>query len=166
MNATRSMVFLDVSAELLDRGYSVRFQADGASMHPTIRSGELITIGPVAPAGIRRGDIVLYRLRRRVFAHRVVGIERTRGALKFRLRGDSADECDAPVTPDQILGKVLAVDRDGRHVTLAGRSARLRWILHAARSFLSKHRRALAVLRVDHPVDHAVQNRFRHRPDR
>jgi len=58
--ATRSSqnLFIDVSIELLRRGQSVRFQAPGQSMHPAIREGETITVAPVAPFNIKRGDIL------------------------------------------------------------------------------------------------------------
>lgn len=134
--ATRCEAFLDVSSELLARGYRVRFRAEGWSMHPTIRNGELITVAPVAPSEVKRGDIILYRLyrlyrrRRGVIAHRVVGIERTsRGAVCFVLRGDAADSCDAPVAADQVLGKVLAVDRAGCRVGLKSRRPTLRRLI-------------------------------------
>ena len=106
-------------------------------MHPTIRDQELITIAAVAPSQIRRGDIILCRHRRGVVAHRVVRIERGNRATPILvLRGDAADCCDAPVAPDQVLGKVLAVDRAGRRVSLAGRWARLRRVLRLCGSRL------------------------------
>jgi signal peptidase I len=102
-------------------------------MHPTIRSGELITVAPVAPSEVKAGDVVLYRLdrhRRGVIAHRVVGIERTdRGVVRFVFRGDAADCCDAPVATDQVLGKVLAVDRAGCRIGVRSRRPTLRRLL-------------------------------------
>lgn len=73
-------VFSDVSAELLRRGARVRFRATGRSMQPTILEGEAITVEPVATTAITPGDILLYRWKRGVIAHRVIRIERTQGA--------------------------------------------------------------------------------------
>ncbi|HKR00519.1 MAG TPA: S24 family peptidase, partial [Pyrinomonadaceae bacterium] len=67
-------MFLDLSTELLRRGYSVRFRPRGFSMLPTIRDGEAILVEPVEEEAIRRGDILLYRTERGVIAHRVVEI--------------------------------------------------------------------------------------------
>ncbi len=75
--ATRSpqQLFIDMSTELLRRGQSVRFRAPGRSMHPAIKEGETITVAPIAPFDIKRGDILLYLVGRKVVAHRVVSIK-------------------------------------------------------------------------------------------
>ena len=112
-------LFLEVSTELLECGHSVRFKAPGRSMQPTIKEGETITVEPIAPEAVKRGSIILYRTPGGVVAHRVVGIERKRSAHHlFLLRGDAATTCDAPVAPDQVLGKVISVERDGRSINL------------------------------------------------
>ncbi len=123
-------VFSDVSAELLRRGARVRFRATGRSMQPTILEGEVITVEPVAPAAVTRGDILLYRWKRGVIAHRVIGIERTqRGAVpqsSLILRGDASASSDTPIQPEQVIGKVIAVERAGRRIDLASRRAKLK----------------------------------------
>lgn len=98
--------FFDLSVELLRRGYGVRFQASGSSMHPTIKDGETITIAPIRAEEIRRGDIVLYQTERKLIAHRVVKIIKSHSKISFILCGDSAIQCDKPITAQQILGKV------------------------------------------------------------
>ena len=74
-----SQAFQEISAELIARGRRMRFRAEGRSMHPTIRDGEAINIEPVAPATVKRGDILLYRGARGVMAHRVVAIRDVMG---------------------------------------------------------------------------------------
>lgn len=131
----RSAGLCEVSAELLTRGYGVRFHATGSSMHPTIRDGEPITVVVTEPSEISRGDIVLYRRGRCVIAHRVVAIARdAEGGQIFVCRGDAADAADAPVWPQQILGQVVAVDRARRRIGLTGPWARGRQWLRAAAS--------------------------------
>ena len=138
--------FLDVSRELLARGVHVRFRADGSSMYPTIRDTETITVASTEASAIRRGDIVLYRQGHGVIAHRVRRIESLPdGGRTFVLRGDAADSDDAPIGAEQILGKVLFVDRASRRVALAGRWARLRQAVRASASRLKC--RATALLR-------------------
>jgi signal peptidase I len=107
-------VFLDVTAELLSAGYRVRFRAHGASMHPAIRDGDTVTLEHVDVAAVQAGDILLYRQGQRPFAHRVVQVQHDgRTVVGFVLRGDAKTVCDAPVRPDQILGRVLAPQRRG-----------------------------------------------------
>ncbi len=129
-----STLFLDLSAALLRCGHSVRFHAEGQSMQPTIRAGEAITVAPVMPAQIKRGDIVLYRSARSVTAHRVVRIKRNKRSTQssvlspqssFILRGDASNTCDEPVEAEQVLGRVVAVERAGRRIALGRRWTRV-----------------------------------------
>ena len=133
----RSKIFVDLMGELLSPGKSVRFRPHGKSMHPTIQEGEVIAVEPVKPSDVKRGDILLYRCRG-VTAHRVVQVNRSNGskdALLFRLRGDASSSCDEPVEAQQILGRVVFVERDGRSVALASRGAK-RW--HKVRRWASR----------------------------
>ena len=120
-------MFQDVSSELLRLGYGIRFCPAGHSMHPTIKDGEAVMVAPLAASATRRGDILLYRNERGgLTAHRVVRIERdSAGALRLILRGDASADCDAPVTEEQLLGRVVSVERDRRKLILVGRRAGL-----------------------------------------
>jgi len=104
--------FVQISSDLLSRGYSVRFRASGTSMGPAICHGDVLTVGPVAPSGITPGSVAVYRRFDRMIAHRVVRIDADHsGAPVFVLRGDAASGCDAPVAASQILGEVVKVER-------------------------------------------------------
>jgi hypothetical protein len=69
-------LFTDVCVGLLNQGQSVRFKANGWSMHPTICDGEMINVEPVLPSQVRHGDIILYRSPRGITAHRVIHVQR------------------------------------------------------------------------------------------
>ncbi len=107
-------------------------------MYPSIREGELITVEPVQPSDVRLGDIVLYRSQRGLIAHRVVGSSPTQSSVlsphHFLLRGDASLSCDQPVAAQQILGRVVGVERNGRSIQLASRGAKM-W--HKARRLAS-----------------------------
>lgn len=104
--------FVQVSSDLLSRGYSVRFRASGASMRPAICHGDVLTVGPVAPSNITPGSVAVYRRFDRLLAHRVLRIDADdSGAPVFVLRGDAASGCDAPVAASQMLGEVVKVER-------------------------------------------------------
>jgi signal peptidase I len=124
-------MFNEITAELLRRGSYVRFRAIGASMQPTIEDGELITVAPVAPESVKRGDILLYQNERGVFAHRVVRVVRGTVPIKtgdsplYLLRGDASVSCDPPVMREQVIGRVVAVQRGGRSLALDRRLANL-----------------------------------------
>jgi signal peptidase I len=112
-----SACFIETLEELLGRGHAVRFQADGWSMHPTIRFGEIIVIEPLGQVPVRAGDVLLYRHCRGAIAHRLVRVaSSTAGRPTVILRGDAADCCDSPIELKEVLGRVIAVERCGRVV--------------------------------------------------
>jgi len=116
-NQTSFPLLSELSGELLSLGFGVRFRAPGTSMHPTIRHGDLITVEPVAPSKLKKGDIILYRLQNDFIAHRIMNIETRNGCgLTFILRGDASTTCDAPVKSAQVLGKVVCLKRGQRRI--------------------------------------------------
>ncbi len=138
-----SKLFLNISAGLLKSGYGVEFHANGNSMYPTIRDGELITVEPVVISDIKSGDIVLYQNHAGVVAHRVVYAKQSNQG-QLLLRGDASNSFDAPVMPHQILGKVISTERAGKKISLdkwkssllhviRGRFKRLIWISELAK---------------------------------
>ena len=137
-NGFASKLLLDLTTELLSRGTTVRFRPSGRSMYPSIREGELVTVEPVVASDVTLGDIVLYRSQRGLIAHRVVGTSPTQSSVlsphNFFLRGDASLSSDQPVGEEQILGRVIRVQRNGHSIALASRGAKL-W--HKARRLAS-----------------------------
>lgn len=124
---TAHQLFVEATAELLRSGLPIQFSAVGRSMLPSIRDGETVTVIPLGESAIRRGEILLYRGPRGVVAHRCVAVEAEANKEPiYIMRGDSADECDAPVHAHQLLGIVISVERKGRQIHLTGRCAQLR----------------------------------------
>ena len=107
-----TQAFLDVSDRLLTAGCRVRFRASGLSMRPAIRDGETFTVESVQPSAVKPGDVLLYHHKQRPFAHRVVEIQQDDNkVVAFTLRGDAKAGCDAPVKPEQIIGRVVFGER-------------------------------------------------------
>ncbi|MFV2074055.1 MAG: S24/S26 family peptidase, partial [Thermoanaerobaculales bacterium] len=116
---TGRLRFQPVLGALLDDGLTVRFEAGGRSMLPTIRDGDTLVVEPVNPAAISRGDVIVVGGPFSVRAHRVVGEgDRSSGALI--LRGDALQVRDAPASPERILGRVTGVERHGRRHAVQG----------------------------------------------
>ncbi|HJW93539.1 MAG TPA: S24/S26 family peptidase [Thermoanaerobaculia bacterium] len=92
-----------VIEEVLATGNAARFRARGDSMHPSIRSDELLEVERVDPSSVRRGDVVLARLSRGLTAHRVVRVSRDG---RFITRGDNAPMDDEPFFAGAIIGRV------------------------------------------------------------
>jgi signal peptidase I len=120
-------------------GQRVRFPAPGKSMQPAIRDGEVVTVEPLSPSDVGKGDIILYRREEALIAHRVVRIIRKKAHWStqpsaigpyamFVLRGDASTTCDLPVERGQVLGRVIAVERQGRSIPLIGRWPLMRFV--------------------------------------
>jgi len=100
-----SASFEVLSRELLNAGFSVRFQARGASMSPCIRDGQIVHVTPVIVSKLRKGDIVLTKGHSGFRVHRLVITDHSKNL--FITRGDCGLHNDPPVSGDQILGIVL-----------------------------------------------------------
>jgi hypothetical protein len=134
-------IFPEVISQLLQGGHKVRFQAPGKSMRPVILDGDVLLVEPIEPAAIKIGDIILYQADEHIIAHRVVDIEKVESQnaqssslphrrstsmggcrqvptthYSFILRGDASYSYDEPVYSDQLLGKVIAIERTNRNI--------------------------------------------------
>ena len=115
MGSSPSGRFVDVSCDLLARGYGVRFRAAGGSMRPAVCDGDVITVVPATRPSLDTGNVILYRRDGRLFAHRVVSAAGDGGAFReVVLRGDALPACDPPVDASQVVGELVSVDRAAR----------------------------------------------------
>ena len=103
----------------LRRGNAVRFMAQGSSMEPFLKAGDFVVVEPfnstcrcVAPP---RGAVMLYELPSG--AHRLHRFTRTvrgdNGSTLFRFRGDTPGHPAELIKPEQVLGTLVACERDG-----------------------------------------------------
>jgi len=109
--------FKGISEDLLNNGIDVRINSRGLSMFPFIRTGDKITISPEKNLNI--GDIIVFKRNEEKVCHRLVKTYEKEGIKYFRTRGDSSFDFDEPITANQILGKVIRIERE--NVTLARR---------------------------------------------
>src|SRR6202451_4853522 len=103
---------LDLAAEVLRSGGSIRMQALGTSMLPSIWPGDVLRIENKVGEEAVPGDIVLVARDRRFFIHRLIEKHNS----QWITRGDSLPQNDAPVAEGQVLGKVSAIHRRGRGI--------------------------------------------------
>jgi hypothetical protein len=156
----------ELIADLLMNGHRVKFRAPGYSMYPSILHEDVITVEPVNPSAVKIGDIILYRVQDSLIAHRVINIlkrseRNSRSAprgpqdrsgsptwaspssetLHFILRGDARPACDDPVAAEQVLGKVVRVETNGRGINPYSFKAKLtfnvRRLVFRVRRFLN-----------------------------
>jgi signal peptidase I len=108
-----------IVAGVVRTGTLLRFRARGTSMLPTIRDGDVVYIAPVTRPAIRIGDIVFCRHDGgRVVAHRVIKIARGKSGPALVTKGDFTQAADPPVQRENVIGRVVAVERAGCQVAL------------------------------------------------
>lgn len=90
---------------------------EGHSMRPLLRAGDSVLVVH-SREGIRRGDVVVFRDKGRQVAHRVLRIVNGDAGSVLSTRGDSVRRSDAPVPAQKIVGRVVAIRRDGRRIRL------------------------------------------------
>jgi signal peptidase I len=105
-------------AEVLQRFGEARVRVLGTSMLPSIGPRDVLLVRrcPIERAAV--GDIVLFAIGVRLFAHRVVEIGANSAAPHLITKGDAHRVADAPVSPHQLLGQVVAVSREDRYARL------------------------------------------------
>ena len=86
-------------------------------MVPALHDGDRVLVAHGC-AGVRRGDVVVFRLNGLLIAHRVLHIKDGAGDKMFVTKGDNAGQVDPHVSPREIVGQVLAIERDGQHISL------------------------------------------------
>jgi signal peptidase I len=109
----------ELAAEVLRDFGKLQLRAFGGSMLPAIFPGDVLLVRREAIGAIRRGHVVLFRRCGCFYAHRVVRIENHAGGLHLITRGDALAYEDFPTCEDDLLGRIPALIRRGRHIELA-----------------------------------------------
>ena len=101
----------DLMITVLGHGKAFRFQAKGGSMAPFIKDQYIITIKPVQPKSIHKGDILafIHPNQNKLNVHRVITIK----SEIYLMKGDSAHSPDGWIEPNQIIGMVDGIERNG-----------------------------------------------------
>lgn len=110
MASDSSLVVTAVTEQMKARG-QVEISSVGASMYPLIRHGDRCTFTPVEAERICRGDVVLYRSYGTLVGHRVHEILQSSTGLQYVCKGDANLAFDPPVHREQIVGKLVLVDK-------------------------------------------------------
>ena len=120
--------------ELLREGYIIRSWAVGESMSPCIKKGDPLVVKPIAFEEVRIGEIVAYRKEEShsvLTTHRVVQKGNHGDRPYLMTKGDRNLYRDFPLSPQDVLGKVVGIERKGQLISLETPFYRLRGYLMA-----------------------------------
>lgn len=100
-NAIRSVLISDQTVVMVVKG---------ASMLPYLKEGNRVWLQLVKENQLEAGDLVAFEFNQVIFTHRVI----KKGSNLLLTKGDNSIFPDPPITIDQVLGKVIAFERDGK----------------------------------------------------
>ncbi len=121
-------VVAELMHAVLEKGGLFRFCAHGGSMTPFIRDGDTLTIAPLAGRPPRLGEVVAFSCpiekQAKLVVHRVVGRQRS----GFVVQGDGNGCAPEIVSSQNILGRLVKVERGGRYVRLGLERRLVAWL--------------------------------------
>ncbi len=116
-----------ITSIILDGGYYAVLPSIGPSMFPVIRSGDRVYIESLNGRIPSIGDIILFKYENKktpspqssshsgeeviMICHRLVKILDKDSTAYYQTRGDAFFHKDTPITYDQIIGRVVKVER-------------------------------------------------------
>lgn len=118
-NLNSMELLLKLSRDILEKGRSIRFQANGWSMRPFIRDGDFIVVSPVKSSSIRKGDVVFYSdAENKIIVHRIIRKYKKNDRITVLIKADASFGSSEKVEIQNVLGKVVAIERNGREKRL------------------------------------------------
>jgi ribosomal protein S18 acetylase RimI-like enzyme len=129
--------FENLCCDIADKADLLRLQAKGGSMYPFIRSGDWVSVALCKDRAdsIRKGDILLFKKDDRLYLHRVL---RT-GGEGFFVKGDMSFGSDGVIKKDDVLARVISIQRGARRIDLGTQVNRLFSVLAADSSLFLQY---------------------------
>jgi len=137
----RDIDLLELSKDIFRKGKSARFQAKGWSMRPFIRDGDFIVVSPIKNSSIKTGDVVFcITTGNKVIVHRVIKKykkDEDKRIIMF-IKGDATFSSPEKVEMQDVLAKVVEVERNGRKKRLDTKFYKIKGLLFAGISPFSQ----------------------------
>jgi signal peptidase I len=112
------LLLAELLRESLRLGGRPQLTVTSNSMAPLLRQGDRILLEAADVATLRPGDVVVYAGSDSLISHRYWCNVRQSGTVMFLTKGDRQRGYDTPWRPEQLVGRVVARNRDGRQLLL------------------------------------------------
>lgn len=103
------MSWAQVAIEKLQHGKTAQIRPRGHSMRGKVNHRDLVTLQPCEPESLKTGDIVLVRVKGRVYLHLVKAIKQVRDQKRF-LIGNNRGGTNGWVNRRAIYGVAIRVE--------------------------------------------------------
>lgn len=104
------MGWADFAIDKLSKGYSVEITPHGNSMKGKVNSGDTVVMEKCLPEDLKAGDIVLVRVKGRIYLHLIKALKGHGGKQKFQI-GNNKGGINGWVGPNAIYGIVTEIRR-------------------------------------------------------
>lgn len=107
-------------------------ETTGFSMWPFLQAGEKLVFKKDSVKNLRIGDILLYRQKDKLVAHRLIRKSRDNQKNLIFVRADSSISTPELLTEQMLLGKAIGILKNGKITSLLRRRYRLiNWLIVA-----------------------------------
>ncbi|MCL5266392.1 MAG: signal peptidase I [Chloroflexi bacterium] len=134
-----------IASRVLDAEKEIPCRIVGRSMSPFLRIDDIVWLRPITVSELRLGDIVLFDDNGERIVHRFLKKGEIGDQEVLITKGDALPHEDPPISENQLLAKVVRVERGSRKIDLESRSGRL---LNVTIGILSSCPHLLPVARV------------------
>jgi signal peptidase I len=113
-------------------------------MYPFIKHGDIISIEQRNGSTVSKGDVIFYRKQDgSTAAHRLVKVSGRKDKTVLLTKGDALKYTDPPVSPAQVMGRVILIEGRERNLKLNGWTGRMfgRFVAWMARRHYPNQRR-------------------------
>ncbi len=109
--------FLQLITQVMEKRGWIELPAQGTSMYPFIRKGDICRFVSTEAANIKKGDIILFRTPHGgLVAHRFCRWVTRDRQQQYLCKGDSNLAHDEAIALDQMIGKMTWILRNGRTI--------------------------------------------------
>jgi hypothetical protein len=116
--ATRLSLAMDMLNEVIERDEDVPLKTFGLSMTPTIRDGEWVIVRRMRAEEVGLGDVVIYQAGNIFVAHRVIRKRARDGDIYFTVKGDAHLAAEGEITQEEIVAKVVALQKTDKRIDM------------------------------------------------
>jgi signal peptidase I len=104
----------------------MKLPAEGNSMFPLIRKGDICQFVTCEPTTLIKGDIVLFHSESgQLIAHRFSHTKKLKNVQRYFFKGDTNLGYDHPVTEYQIIGKLSFIQKANKQFSMENIAAEL-----------------------------------------
>lgn len=105
---------------VISRNGSIEIVAEGSSMFPFIREGNICRFRPAEKDSFSKGDIILYRSNKgQLIAHRLLSVIHRDEECLYSCRGDTNVGYDKLIRMEQVLGVLDSIRKEGKDIRMS-----------------------------------------------